>query len=1518
MTSLLAKQVASFRQQHGISALGPKRAAAPSVLFTPQEARKHDAEAFAALALRGLYEASLLDPQLAEFSKLFEGPQKDRELLTREGNAALDKQIHQFLLLLSPHLQARASQECLEGLLHRYHVHRWNVDDIMAAVLPHHDSPLFTKLVQGLHVENRPRWSWLSTLKAKPATLVRSTLAKYCSKDTAVLSFVGEIVEESLQLQKGNRALMTFFTAIWLDTLAMATSVSELAQVVIPTLLLLLRQPRQQDAFHAGVTITAALCAKTELEASVQAQLLVRAARQAVGPDGQAAFALMAAMLQLQAISTLPSSVLKVMIKNGPEELLQAMPPNVDAGNLLAMVVEAALMEPDQALELVHGVLDATLDTYAPKLCQAVLQAFVARATGKSAKERKKILKAFEGSLRLAATRAMALREAFGQLEESEAAKLLAPSIPSVEDLPKPKPKPKPKAMATAPKEDSEEEPVVKPKVKAKMSVPVEVPDAAAVQQLLKSSELRSKDQEKRKAAAELICEQVASLQPGPGAVELLGELAETCKEAGKRALKDQDRGAVEPLLLAVAALSEQLAKDFQDGKADVGSMVPAVCEAIDEASQGKSLAPVLRCCGALALVAPAGEPPAPLSTAQKALRLHAKRLRPNLMTLLKGNIRRLWRNPGGDEETWPFLAQVRLRGLLQTVFELVEVNASSCLALAQSSGIRASADFTILLLLVHKARQPQVPPKKRRKTKRRTPEAEEVEEELEALTAPSSEDVAVEEALEVLTSVDPGSRYHAFSMLLLTLSALSSKMIGSELSWSVLLPELEDLGDDERFRVLGQGFSVASRFLSEHGLPDDLDQGEAETAAFMEIAAEGSEDLSGVVAALCHGARALSIAEAALTRSPGGPQQAECRRRASALRGLLMRSLAVNHPLTFFRALCLSLGVKGKAPKNEGLLEDEDFSLHLSSSIMGSAAAALKDRRELRKEGSEGAEAEEDDEGPGAQSAPLCQLVIQHVSKRFLSGDAVPTAWRLLDDICRFSRSHVAGPLVKLLPKAGSFLAQKPDAGVACCQCVETIVTCLGRGMLSKLNDIVPPLLDLAQDADGGALENQVLLVLNALANSVGSFLSPFLGRFLEVVSTPAPLKRTKSLQDLAQQMVSGVPQRLLLQAVQVATVDPFQGGDLDDGLLRTQRLATFFIWILSKATPEFVAAQDSMPSLLRLLGVSSSAVKAFLANGGQPEEITERLRCNASLSPTGSQELSWAKMGSASLPQLHALAAAAFSQYALRLELDELKRRFAKVLDWARGKQERLLRSSGSEEACRALALLAVMTSLATEAPGLAEEQLLPLAAKDVSSALEACHRLARQLVKEKAPKKRKGEGRRQVKVLHTHTWWWYDVACSSADFVARACKPPGGRYTESKSLEDAVEELRDATAALLDLFEFLPEETAGGLLRALQPALVSLAAAAAGDAVKRLMQAVLEKTRSEDAEVRLNAVKCAHRIWSDLGVQVVSCLSEVVMYAAELLDDEDARVESAVRAMVKTIEDCTGESLHEALQT
>ncbi|CAL1169484.1 unnamed protein product [Cladocopium goreaui] len=441
MTTLLAKQVAAFKQHHGITAVGTKRQVAPSILFSPQEAKSHDPETFAALALHGLSEAAVLEPKLSQYSELFEGTMKDRDLLTKEENGAIDQKIHKLLLLLSPHLQARAAQECVEGLLYRYHAHRWNVDDLMAAALPHHDSPLFTKLVQGLHVENRPRWAWLSTLKAKPATLIRSRLAKYCSKDTAVLSFLGDILEEldaraggleTLQMQLENRALMTFFAAIWLDTIALPENPefrsvgNDLVQVAIQSLLKLLSQPAQQDAFYAGVTVTGALCAKIQLEESVQGQLLVRLAKQAVGEDGRAAFEVMAAMSQLQELEKMPGGVVKVLAKHGPEELLRAASPSVDAGNLLAMVVKAGLGVEEENVQvrvaekhmevlkgypgypfkqhaLVQGLLEdsSLMKHHAPQLCRAVLQAFLeGLRNAATAKARKKTVARFQAIVR--------------------------------------------------------------------------------------------------------------------------------------------------------------------------------------------------------------------------------------------------------------------------------------------------------------------------------------------------------------------------------------------------------------------------------------------------------------------------------------------------------------------------------------------------------------------------------------------------------------------------------------------------------------------------------------------------------------------------------------------------------------------------------------------------------------------------------------------------------------------------------------------------------------------------------------------------------------------------------------------------------------------------------------------------------------------------------------------------------------------------------------------------------------
>eukprot|EP00434_Breviolum_minutum_P037351 symbB.v1.2.033116.t1/scaffold4071.1/size45255/3 len=147
----------------------------------------------------------------------------------------------------------------------------------------------------------------------------------------------------------------------------------------------------------------------------------------------------MAEMLQLQEIRKLPNGVVKVLAKHGPEELLRAASPSVDAGNLLAMIVkESLLAEDENAQVLGQGLLeDATMmKCYAWQLCNAVLQAFVeSLGSASTAKERKKILTRFQApakSLSQAPLRVgEAMQETVAPLEKETAemvVRLLAPS----------------------------------------------------------------------------------------------------------------------------------------------------------------------------------------------------------------------------------------------------------------------------------------------------------------------------------------------------------------------------------------------------------------------------------------------------------------------------------------------------------------------------------------------------------------------------------------------------------------------------------------------------------------------------------------------------------------------------------------------------------------------------------------------------------------------------------------------------------------------------------------------------------------------------------------------------------------------------------------------------------------------------------------------------------------------------------------------------------------------------------
>ncbi|KAI8157864.1 U3 small nucleolar RNA-associated protein 10 [Colletotrichum sp. SAR 10_70] len=99
---------------------------------------------------------------------------------------------------------------------------------------------------------------------------------------------------------------------------------------------------------------------------------------------------------------------------------------------------------------------------------------------------------------------------------------------------------------------------------------------------------------------------------------------------------------------------------------------------------------------------------------------------------------------------------------------------------------------------------------------------------------------------------------------------------------------------------------------------------------------------------------------------------------------------------------------------------------------------------------------------------------------------------------------------------------------------------------------------------------------------------------------------------------------------------------------------------------------------------------------------------------------------------------------------------------------------------------------------------------------------------------------------------------------------------------------------------------------------PAVVELAAAAdSQDHQKELNSSILRHLRSEQAAVRLAAVKCQQELVVKLGEELLPALPEMLPYISELQDDDDEVVERETHRWIHKIEGVLGESLDSMLQ-
>ncbi|KAM6897556.1 HEAT repeat-containing protein 1 [Xenentodon cancila] len=209
-----------------------------SLLFDPKDAATMDRSTFYALGCTGLEELLGIEPAFLEFQDTLFSPASvtlERSVQSREVNEKLDAGISLFLTRLCPYFLLKPALKCLEWLVHRFHVHLYNANSLLACVLPYHDTKIFVRVLQLLKIKDATnRWNWLQSLQKPGVPLSRGALITHCYTDLSFMDFVCTMVTRSIQAFSGHtqtfsqlRVIFSFYASTVVPALDAVDKVSD-------------------------------------------------------------------------------------------------------------------------------------------------------------------------------------------------------------------------------------------------------------------------------------------------------------------------------------------------------------------------------------------------------------------------------------------------------------------------------------------------------------------------------------------------------------------------------------------------------------------------------------------------------------------------------------------------------------------------------------------------------------------------------------------------------------------------------------------------------------------------------------------------------------------------------------------------------------------------------------------------------------------------------------------------------------------------------------------------------------------------------------------------------------------------------------------------------------------------------------------------------------------------------------------------------------------------------------------
>ncbi|EDW12577.1 HEAT repeat-containing protein 1 homolog [Drosophila mojavensis] len=285
MTTSLAQQLQKLAAPQTSVPLADARSRA-SILFSPKDAATKDRRAIYEIGLSGLLELTAFNPTFKEFQlTLFDEATLtlERAVEQAEVNQLLDAAIAKFLRLLSPYFLLRPAHMCFEWLLRRFQVHEYNREEVMALIMPYHETTTFVQVLQTMRLrQSDENWFWLRPLQRPGVPLAKTTIVNRAASVPAFLGFICRSTRKAVK-ELGPRAhqlqaQVNFYCTVVVGALQTAKPVQEWHIATILESLLKGLVSDTVDYVAASYVIVAQLVSRTKLKRKVCDALLERVA----------------------------------------------------------------------------------------------------------------------------------------------------------------------------------------------------------------------------------------------------------------------------------------------------------------------------------------------------------------------------------------------------------------------------------------------------------------------------------------------------------------------------------------------------------------------------------------------------------------------------------------------------------------------------------------------------------------------------------------------------------------------------------------------------------------------------------------------------------------------------------------------------------------------------------------------------------------------------------------------------------------------------------------------------------------------------------------------------------------------------------------------------------------------------------------------------------------------------------------------------------------------------------------